>query len=60
MKTKRVSIPIEMYDSMNQILEAYKKKGIIITKTQLLLSIYSLWLDEQFKEIQKIERKNNA
>jgi len=60
MKTKRVSIPIEMYDSINQILKAYKDKGIIITKTQLLLSIYYQWLDEQVKEIEKIERKNNA
>jgi len=60
MKTKRVSIPIEMYDSMNQILKAYKDKGIIITKSQLLLSIYYQWLDEQVKEIEKIERKNNA
>lgn len=60
MKTKRVSIPIEMYDSINQILKAYKDKGIIITKTQLLLSIYYQWLDEQVKEIEKIERKSNA
>ena len=60
MKTKRISIPLEMYDSINQILKAYKDKGIIITKTQLLLSIYYQWLDEQVKEIKKIERKSNA
>jgi len=54
-----ISIPYEIKESLDMIINAINSNGGKITKGQLLASIYLDWLDAQSNEIKK-GNENNA
>lgn len=59
MSKKSVRIDQETFDSMSKVIQVFKEKGIIITKGNLIKSIWIQWLEFQNQEIEKALKEEN-
>lgn len=57
-KNLQLTLPAEVVDSMNRVVEAYRKRGCLITKSMLVTSIYIQWLQVENKKIEEMERRS--
>lgn len=61
-KVVHIAVPLEVLDSMNKVVSAFRRKGMKINKSILLTQIYLEWLVYQNEEIEQAlkEEKENA
>lgn len=47
-----LTLPKDVIDSLEMVVKAFRKKGVMVNKSTLILSIFVQWLDYQNNEIE--------
>ena len=51
-KRLTLTLPKDVIESIDMVVKAFRDKGVMVTKSTLILSIYVQWLDYQNNEIE--------